>query len=280
MKLTPRRLVAILLLFPFLAVMAWLCINFSASRSRLSRFKTSLSQNGEKFELEAVLPHPVAFDQNGVGIFRRAMSAIYPSGTYSGVLSTNPPEAMVMVAPGKAAVGWQQKLIRHQATNNWEEILAELEQDEDGLRELEQIIDKPAFDFQLNYSQGFNMLLPHLSELKRAAQELKSAALCDLHRGDAASAVKRIRASVAMAKAMEEPPSTRNWFATPWLISRLPQPGNCCRRLPRKRNWASYNVIGNLSIFIPAPNVQPWLNVPCWKTLPTKCAIRALNTAT
>jgi hypothetical protein len=205
MKLTPRRLVALLVIFPVLAVMAWLCLNYSASRSRLNRFKTTLSRNGEKFELEAVLPAPVAFDQNGVGIFRRAITALYPSGTYSGVLFTNPPEAMVMVTPGKGAVGWQQKLIRHQATNTWEEVLAELEQDEDGLRQLEQIIDKPAFDFQLNYNQGFNILLPHLSELKRAVQELKSAALCDLHRGDTASAVQRIRASVAMAKAMEEP---------------------------------------------------------------------------
>ena len=205
MKFTPRRLVALLLLFAVLGVMAWLCISFSASRSRLNRFKTSLSQKGEKFELDAVLPHPVAFAQNSVGTFRRAMAALYPSGTYSGVLFTNPPEAMVMVAPGKAAVGWQQKLIRHQATNTWEDVLTDLEQDEDGLRELEQIIDKPTFDFQLNYGQGFNMLLPHLSELKRAVQELKSAALCDLHRGDTGSAVKRIRASVAMAKAIEEP---------------------------------------------------------------------------
>ena len=64
-----------------------------------------------------------------------------------------------------------------------------------------------AFDFQINYEPGvadLNFTNFYLAESKRAAQRLETAALCDLHHGDTASAVENLRAMLALVKAMRD----------------------------------------------------------------------------
>jgi hypothetical protein len=105
-------------------------------------------------------------------------------------------------------IRWQQPDVRDSdGTNSWEAVEAAVSQNAKSFELLQQIIDKPDFDFQINYEPGIaDMVFTNLglAESKRAAQRLETAALCDLRRGDTASAVKNLRAMLAIVKAMRD----------------------------------------------------------------------------
>ena len=113
---------------------------------------------------------------------------------------------MKMVAPGRAMIRWQQPDVRDSdGTNSWRDVETAVNQNAKSFALLQQIIDQPDFDFQIKYEQGVADLVftnLYLVESKRAAQRLETAALCDLHRGDTAPAVKNLRAMLALAKAL------------------------------------------------------------------------------
>jgi hypothetical protein len=59
----------------------------------------------------------------------------------------------------------------------------------------------PVFDFELDYRQGLNMRLPHLTLLKLATQRLAIDAQCKLRRGDAAGSTANIEVMLKLVKA-------------------------------------------------------------------------------
>jgi hypothetical protein len=160
---------------------------------------------GEPMDLAAVIPPPILPEKNGAEIFRRASALISSDQTLSW---SNYVSGMQMVAPGKAMVRWQQADIRDSdGTNSWTVITTAVAQNQESFDLLRQIVDKPDFDFQIQYAGGVaDMTFTnfYLSESKRAVQRLATAALCDLHRGDTVSAVKNVRAMLALTKAMQD----------------------------------------------------------------------------
>jgi hypothetical protein len=119
---------------------------------------------------------------------------------------TNYVYGMKMVAPGKAMICWQQPDVRNSdGTNSWEDVETAVNRNAESFALLLQIIDRPDFDLQIKYERGVADLVftnMYLAESKRAAQRLETAALCDLRRGDPASATKNLRAMLALAKAL------------------------------------------------------------------------------
>ncbi len=114
---------------------------------------------------------------------------------------------MRIVAPGKAMIGWAQPNVQSaEGTNSWEDIEAALANEVEALQLLRQIIDYPAFDFQLNYKKGFALPLPHLAPMRKWAQQLSAAAISHLHREDAASATTNVLAMLALVKGMRDEP--------------------------------------------------------------------------
>ncbi len=93
----------------------------------------------------------------------------------AGLLDTNPPSTMFMISPAKAIIPWDQPDVRDSATNSWEEVIEAVDREREALQLLAQIIEHPKLDFQLDYRQGFSLLLPHLASFKRAAQHLSAA---------------------------------------------------------------------------------------------------------
>lgn len=172
-------------------------------RFAVEKYISELKAKGEPMDLAQVVPPPVPPEKDGADIFRGAAAFINAdkSLNYSNYIS-----GMKMVVPGRAMIRWQQPDIRDSdATNTWEDVEAALAQNGKSFELLQEIIGKPDFDFQLNYEHGFvdfaftNLFL---SESKRAALRLETAALCDLHRGDTASAAKKLRAMLALANAI------------------------------------------------------------------------------
>jgi hypothetical protein len=174
-------------------------------RAATAAYIAELKAKGEPMELAQVIPPPVPPEQNGANIFRNATELLHADKS---LLKTNSYYGMKMVAPGKAMICWQQSDVRgYDVTNSWGDVAAAVAQNEKAIELLHQIIDKPDFDFQLKYEHGIaDMVFTNLclSESKQAAQRLETAVLCDLHSGNTASAVKNLRAMLAVVKAMRD----------------------------------------------------------------------------
>lgn len=193
------RLTVVTILALALGLGVW-AIHYRAKRA-LANYKEQLVAAGERLTVQELIPEPVTPDQNSADIFLRAATLMNKPPS---LLDTNPPPAMRMVATGKAMIGFAQPHIRNydnrKATNTWSETEEAIAGLSGAMELLQRIIDHPARDFRLNYEQGFSLPLPNLAGTKRAAQRLSAAALCDLHRGDDASATMNVRAMLALAK--------------------------------------------------------------------------------
>ena len=85
------------------------------------------------------------------------------------------------------------------ATNSWEDIASALAQENEALNLLRQITNGLTLDFGLVYSNGVDKIqFAHLAPLKSAARALSAAVISDLHRGDTASAVRKVSAMLAL----------------------------------------------------------------------------------
>ena len=197
MKLTRARVKLSIFLLILAGTALWIgTINVRARRA-VTKYKAHLLAQGEKLSVSEVMPPFLPDSQNSAGTVREVIALLNKK---PGLLDTNPPRAMRMVAPGKAVVGWMQPEIHDETTNTWDEIQSAIEAEQDTLALLGSLIERPNANFNLDYSQGFSLLLPHLAPMKKATQLLVAAALCDLHRNDAASATIRIRAMLGLVR--------------------------------------------------------------------------------
>lgn len=177
-------------------------------KTAVAHYRAELKAKGEPMDLAQVLPPPVPPEQNSAAFFLKASvlidtKAFFYTNTFSG---------KQMVAPGKAMVRAAQPDInepgKYGFTNSWNEASTAVKQNAETLSLLHKIIENPKLDFHIPYARGFvdggfftNM---HLIELKKSAYLLSSAAIVDLHRGNADEAVENVRAMLAIASAMQD----------------------------------------------------------------------------
>jgi hypothetical protein len=157
-------------------------------------YMKSLRERGEKLDLDEVLPPPVPEESNCLAVVQDAFRLFVPGDIKN-------PAAMKMVAPGKALVGWQQPEVRgYDFTNSWADFSSYVTANRPGIELLHQVLERPRLDFNLDYSRGASLPLPHLVGLKHAAQILESATVADLHNGDPGLAVTNILISLALVQ--------------------------------------------------------------------------------
>jgi hypothetical protein len=177
----------------FLAVFIgiWLVTIHVQPENEVEVYKKLLREKGEKLEISEVLPPPVSAESNSVNAVEDAFGMF---GSGSGKI----PDAMKMVAPGKAMVGWTQPEAHgydnsgSDFTNSWDDFAADIAADRPGIELLHQVLERPKLDFQLDYKKGADLPLTHLAPLKRSAQKLEAAVILDLHNGDTGAAATNI----------------------------------------------------------------------------------------
>ena len=198
LKLRKRQLVPLVVALLALGLGIGATVYHQQTKRAVADYQKQLIASGEKLTVEELTPTPVPPDQNGASIFFRAMALM---NVPQEIFRTNPPSAMTMVAPGRARVGWTQPDIRsREATNTWQDAIATVDDLSPAIALLEELIGRPTIDFNVNYRFGLSLPLPNLIQTKQAAQNLYYATLCDLHRGDAGSATRRLRALLAMSQ--------------------------------------------------------------------------------
>jgi hypothetical protein len=177
--------------------------NFFWVRYALTSYRQQLIASGEKLAVAELIPPAIRESSNGATRFLRA-SALVPAKL--ALWETNPPNPMVMIAPGKALVCWQQPAVitkfrrNEMATNSWREMQAEVERVAAALEGFDALADFATIDFHFDYYQGFSGLLPNLAPMKGASQRLSYATVVALQRGDVAAALQHLRAMLALAR--------------------------------------------------------------------------------
>ena len=191
----------------------------------LNRYVKQMRARGEKFTIAELTPTPVPPEKNGVGFM---MSAGVPVGK---VAPQSIPPAMRYIAPGVAVAAAREPVwaIQHRSTfvptNGvmalWrtntstetprirgtnvpmlitsEDLRADVQAASNSLAQLHAAFQFPALDHGLDYSAGFNMRLPHLSQERGAANWLRAASLSALYETNHAVALQNLLALAAFA---------------------------------------------------------------------------------
>ena len=163
-------------------------------QNEVEAYKKSLRAKGEKLELSEVLPPPAAPEDNSADAVQDAFRTF-------GSSDARVPDAMKMVAPGKAMTGWNRMDARgYDFTNSWDDFAAWVEADRPSIELLHQVLDRPKLDFQLDYKKGAALPLTHLMSMKRAAQKLDAAAIYEMHDRNSSASTTNILTLLALVR--------------------------------------------------------------------------------
>ena len=203
MKLSGRKILLLAVVGIVLVAALGVTIYFWRAKLAVLNYRKQLIAAGEKLSVKELIPPPPAKEDDGAELFYRANALIPSNG--KNLISTNPPHAIRMVAPGKAMIGWQQnELLGNKVTNSWDDLAGELAMMTAEIQLFDQLATKKTIDFRFDYNQGFSGRLPMLAPMKRASQRLSAATVFALYDGDEESAAAHIRAMLGLTRGMAD----------------------------------------------------------------------------
>jgi hypothetical protein len=188
-----------LLGFAVLGLLA-LWLEHERAKARLAAFKAQLIAKGEKLAIADHVPKLPPALSNAAPDFIAAANRL------TDLKFEFQPSRMHLVAPGKARVTWQQaELPTDKDVDIWPIVTAHVEDNRPLLAEMVVALERPEMVFNLDYTKGFNLLLPHLAKLKQSAVVLANATLVDLRADQRANAFTNLLAGVRLTRLQEEP---------------------------------------------------------------------------
>lgn len=184
-------------LIGFVILAAW----HYRARHQLDKYKASLVAQGEFLSLTQAWPRPLKGDRQKAIKFLSATTQ-WKKGS---VLDSNQVPLMRPVGFGRAMAGSLRPDIRNNGlnqTNSWDDLAQELVTNQEVLNQIRECLDGSAFDFNLAYSSGFFILLPHLAPAKTTAQKLWMATALALQRQDFRTAETNLLNLLNLSQAM------------------------------------------------------------------------------
>jgi len=172
----------------FLAsVLLWLLLLFVAVEHlrgtwALNRRLDGLKSRGEVLSIAALEPKRPSRGQNA------AIDLMSLSNRLETAMSNldNTPPALRLASPGHAIVAWRLKEWSRDrtTTNDWNRVEEELGNTRELLDVIHQALEKPSFNSGFDYQRGFvNFQMAPIAALRRAAQLLSIAEICELSKG-------------------------------------------------------------------------------------------------
>lgn len=178
-------------------------------RLTLSRYHTRLTAGGEELRLEQLLPRGIPSDENGGPEIRLFAGQLRPLAGQQAKFSEASSCALVPLSTRTAIPGWKQPDIRTSrasVTNSWQDLDEEMKKLAPVLENIRTALQKPHFDFNLNYFQTFSIRMQHLSGLVSVNQALLSSMLLNLHNGHADRALFDLETSIDLIRVLEDEP--------------------------------------------------------------------------
>ena len=247
MKLGRKILLVLALLLLALAV--WVVTKPHVGKTALEDYRKQLAARGEKMSVEQLAPQ---FTAEELDAGRDLMDAV--SRLVGGYRFAAP--AMVMIAPGRAAITWNQEVWPSaDFSNDWPNVRKEVLFHSNALENLRAALKQPLGGLKLDYAQGWSLPLPHLGQLKGAAIGLLYASRLELHDGKVDESLEDLKACIVFTHFSEREPIIISQlvrvaiinmaFQNTWEI--LQYPGLNDRQLAElQRAWESAGVITNM----------------------------------
>ena len=171
----------------------------AGSRHAVEAYKRRLRDRGEKLSSAELAPTPSTNGANGATAFMAATNLFHPPSNY--------PSMMRMTLPGRASIAWRQNpLPMDGVTNIWPTMLAELQPHKQEMQQLRDMVRKPEFHFNLDYSREGGVLLPHLSRLKAATIFAAATTMAALYEGDDDEAWENLRTTITLVRVYQGEP--------------------------------------------------------------------------
>ncbi len=189
--------IAVVVLAPF----AFLAIEHWRGQRQLAATLADVRARGEVLDIEKIAPAPVPPDGNAMDAFMTATEQLSDSGEVV-------PQAMAVIEPGRAIPGsrlssWEGP---HRNTLTWQDLGDWVTNNGVALEELHASLAAPHRQPTLDYSQGFQLLLPHLAKMKKAVIALSASAEEAAHRNDFEGVIADLRGMQRIADDLEQHP--------------------------------------------------------------------------
>lgn len=195
LKLLGKILLALIVLFfAFLLFERW------RGQISVARFKRGLVAKGETLDVQKLLATPVADADNGASEVIR-LKALLQEGE---VVPKNYPPKMKLLSSGRAMVGFRENSwVDEKTTNTWDEVASDLAANKQTLEQLRVALTKPAFDFKLDHSRGFEMSFLHLAPVKSLSQWFGTDLQKSLRNGENKVALEDLLAAITIPRVLE-----------------------------------------------------------------------------
>jgi hypothetical protein len=159
-------------------VICWPVVVHYRIKAKLAAYERQLRAKGEKLTIAEVAP-PTS--PEGVWSANTLLAAAGRLRMWVPNF-TNQPPTMQMVSPGHGIVGWQQEpLPTSDQANVWPSLRTVIDRNEATLAQAHAALQSPQITVPLDYSQGPNLLLPHLVVFKGIAQWFSAETVLALH---------------------------------------------------------------------------------------------------
>ena len=170
---------------------------------RLENYKKQLIAAGEKLSIAELIPQKRT-ESNSLALFVEVAK--------SPVFGLPGPKPMQFSEKGPARVAWRQPqwsflLSENQTTNILPSLERDAETNRSALSRLSELLIGSAIYMEPDYERGFEMRVGLSQEIRTVAEELSTAVLLNLHRGEKEEALRNLRAAIAIERIFTNEPS-------------------------------------------------------------------------
>ena len=153
---------------------AWPVVAHFRAKARLAAYRAELRAQGEKLSITELAPIP---SPGAVAAGIDLVLVAAPTLNHS-----NLPPSLHTITNGLAWAMCREPILpTEDHLDLWPALASTVAENEAAFQTLHAVLEAGEIGFQLNYSQGFNLGLPHLSRIKSPAQRLSAGALYELH---------------------------------------------------------------------------------------------------
>jgi len=194
------KIILLVLFVPIVLLFVFLLEERVRGKVGLARCKRELVANGLKISPRDFAIPPRA-QENAAPELYEAIKHLKEGA----VLPKRYPPAMRLTPSGNAIVGFREdQWVEDRLTNRWEELSADLKANEAVLARIRPGLAKPVLHNDLDYSQGPNLKLPHLSHAKQLTSWFGPATQLALHEGKSREALEALLAHIRIPRLLAE----------------------------------------------------------------------------